>query len=209
MSLPATSSRPFKVGTTGWTADDLNDPQVEHLWDRGRYEIIEGVLTKMPAARYDGQKALRRLTGAVERYLREHGRTEEFVFEVDLILSNVRVPKADAILMTPQDEQRQREENARRGNPRFVYGRILVPPTVLIESVSEGHEHHDQVLKRQWYAQAGIPNYWIFNLPAKSLDCLALEDPAYRMDQSGRDRDIVRPSAFPGLDIQLEEIWRL
>ena len=210
MSAPTTLSRPFEVGTTGWTADLLDDPQIERLWDQGRFEIIEGVLTSMPAARYDGQKGLRRLTDAVERFLRDQGRSEEFVFEVDLILSNVRVPKADAILMTPEDERRQREEHARRGGTRkFVYGRIVVPPTVLIESVSEGHEHHDQILKRRWYAQAKVPNYWIFDAVGRSLECLILDAMAgtYRCDQSGRDNDVLRPSAFPGLELQLGQFW--
>ena len=209
MTLPATRPRPFEVGTTGWTADDLNDPQIEGLWDQGRYEIIEGVLTKMPAARYDGQKALKRLTSTVETFLRAQGRDEEFVFEVDLILGHLRVPKADAILMTAEDERRQREENARRGRQELVYGRILVPPTVLIESVSEGHERHDRVLKRRWYAEAGIPNYWVFDLPGRSLECLVLDGPAYRVNQSGRDSDLVRPSAFAGLQIALAELWKI
>lgn len=40
MTAPATGSRPFEVGTTGWTADDLLDPQIERQWEDGRYEII-------------------------------------------------------------------------------------------------------------------------------------------------------------------------
>src|SRR5665213_435541 len=100
MSLHAPSVRPFEAGTSGWTSDDLNDPRIESLWDEGRYEIIEGTLTKMPAARYDGSRRLRRLTDIVEQHLRQVGRTEVFVFEVDLVLSPIRVPVADAILMT-------------------------------------------------------------------------------------------------------------
>jgi hypothetical protein len=128
MDSPTTTSRPFEVGTTGWTADDLLDPQVEREWEQGRYEIVEGVLTRMAAARYDGQERLQRLTEVIDDYLRGQQRGERLVGEVDLILSELRVPRADAILMTVADKQRQREENVRRGRAANDFGRIIVPP---------------------------------------------------------------------------------
>lgn len=207
MTAPATSSRPFEVGTTGWTADDLLDPEIERAWEQGRYEIIEGVLTLMPAARYDGQERLGRLMATVDDYLRANGRSERLVGEVDLILGKFRVPRADAILMTAADKQRQRDENRRRGRDENDFGRIIVPPTLLIESVSLGHELHDRVLKRGWYAKAAIPNYWIFDPYRRTLECLVLEGDDYRVDQSGHDDDVLRPALFPGLVISLVELW--
>lgn len=206
MPLPLTSIRPFAPGTSGWSASDLEDPEIARLWDEGRFEIIEGVLTNMPAALYDGQKRLRRLTDAVENYLSKFGRSERFVFEVDLILSESRVPKADAILMTPSDEQRQRDANKLHGRSDLEFGRILVPSTLLIESVV-GHERHDRQLKREWYAQAGIANYWIFDSYQRSLECLVLDGSAYRVDQMASDDQEIRPSLFPGLVISLKELW--
>jgi len=207
MPSPVTSIRPFAPGTSGWSATDLEDPAISKLWDEGRFEIIEGVLTNMPAALYDGQKRLRRLTDVVETYLAKAGRPERLVFEVDLILSESRVPKADAVLMTPLDEQRQREANKLHGRPDLEFGRILVPPTLLVESVSIGHERHDRKLKRDWYAQAGIANYWIFDSYQRSLECLVLDGNAYIVDQMATDDKDVRPSLFPGLLIPLKELW--
>ena len=207
MPSPVTSIRPFAPGTSGWSATDLEDPAISKLWDEGRFEIIEGVLTNMPAALYDGQKRLRRLTDAVEAYLAKAGRPERFVFEVDLILTESRVPKADAILMTPLDEERQREANKLHGRPDLEFGRILVPPTLLIESVSIGHERHDRQLKRGWYAQAGIANYWIFDSYQRSLECLTLDGTSYRVDQIATENKEVRTSLFPGLVISLKELW--
>ena len=57
-NMPLTvESRPFLPGTTGWTASDLDDPQIERLWFSGRYEIVEGVLTSMPPAYLAGGSA--------------------------------------------------------------------------------------------------------------------------------------------------------
>jgi hypothetical protein len=40
----------FEPGTTGWSIDYLDDPEFEPRWCEGRYEISDGVLTKMPPA---------------------------------------------------------------------------------------------------------------------------------------------------------------
>ena len=202
-----TLSRPFEVGTTGWSADDLDDPDFEAVWEQGRYEIVEGVLTKMAAARFDGNDRLRALTDIVEAHVRRGQPKVRFVFEVDLILSDLRVPRVDAILMTPADRQRQREENIRRGRKADDFRRIIVPPTLLIESISLGHERHDEVLKRQWYAEKGVPNFWLFNPYRRSLQCLVLDGPNYRLDASGQQDEVVRPSAFSGLEIPLAQVW--
>lgn len=58
MSRAATSSRPFEPGTTGWTVHDLDDPEIERQWFQGRYEIVEGVLTKIPPAYFAGGNVL-------------------------------------------------------------------------------------------------------------------------------------------------------
>lgn len=201
--------RPFVAGSSGWTASDLEKPRIARLWDQANFELIDGVLTTMPPAYYDGQKRLRRLTDTVEEHLKAVGRgSERFAFEIDIILSDLRVPKADAILLTPEDERRQRQANKRRGHVKLTYGRILVPPTLLIESISIGHEKHDEVLKRGWYAKAGIPNYWIFNPFGKSLTCLVLKGDEYRTDQAGKNNAKLCPSLFPGLVIHLGQIWR-
>ena len=201
--------RPFVAGSSGWTASELDQPRIARLWDEANFELIDGVLTNMPPAYYDGQKRLRRLIDVVEEHLKNVGRGDErFAFEIDIILSDLRVPKADAVLLTPQDERRQREANKRRGRLKLTYGRILVPPTLLIESISIGHERHDEVLKRAWYAKAGIPNYWLFNPFRKSLTCLVLDGKEYRVDQAGKGNAKLRPSLFAGLIIPLAQIWR-
>ena len=65
MSLD-TTSRKFRPGTTGWTAGDLDDPAIEATWERGRYEIVEGVLTKLPPAILDSAITLGRFIHAVQ-----------------------------------------------------------------------------------------------------------------------------------------------
>ena len=84
---------------------------------------------------------------------------------------------------------------------------MRVAPTLVIESMSIGHEDHDRETKRGWYAELKVPNYWLLNPYARSLECLVLVKDEYRRDAWGRENEQVCPSLFPGLTIPLADIW--
>lgn len=211
----ARPAKPFKVGTTGWTVEDLDNPKIEKQWEQGAYEIVEGVLARMPAAFFDGVLPLTRLQRLIIFHLHNKKLSGDFGFEVDFVVDRRRVAKPDMIFLTPADLRLQAEARARGtrksgtppGRPHLRFGRFLVPPTLVVESISIGHEDHDQETKRRWYAEARVPHYWLLNAYRRSLECLVLKGKAYRIDQAGRDRDELRPSAFPGLVIPLGELW--
>lgn len=208
MSRAVTSSRPFEPGTTGWTVHDLDDPQIERQWFEGRYEIVEGVLTKMPPAYFAGGNALFNVMHRVKNFLDAAGISSRFSTEVDVVVDDVRVARSDAVMFSAQDQARQTKAGKAAGRPDPKRTRILIAPTLIIESISPGHEHHDLKTKRRWYAEFGVPNYWILDGYAESLECLVLERGKYRRDAFGHRSDAVRPSLFPGLVLPLKEIWR-
>jgi Uma2 family endonuclease len=201
------TQREFIPGTTGWTADDLDDPAIGRLWEAGAYEIVEGVLTLVPPAYHDGTLPLGRLRRLIERYLDATGSPGDFTGEDDFIVGRKKVARVDLMFMTPEDHRKQEALQKTRGNPRLRFGRIRVPPTLIVESLSIGHEDHDRETKRAWYAEAGVPNYWILNAFERSIECLKLDGGAYRVDVAARDAEALRPSLFPGLIIQLAELW--
>ena len=207
MDATIVETKSFEPGTTGWTVDDLDDPQIERQWLAGRYEIVEGVLTTMPPAYFDGSRPFGRLIRIVERHLDRAGLPGDFLPELDFVLSPRRVVRIDVAFVTPDDAQRQETANAARSRRRLRYGRLLVPPTLAIESISLGHEAHDEETKLQWYEQFGVPNYWMLNPYGKSLRCLMLDGGKYRVDTEGAAEAEVRPSLFPGLAIPLKDLW--
>jgi len=95
MSSVATERRRFKVGTTGWTVADLEDPQIERRWFSGRYEIVEGVLTTMPAAYFVAGEAVCNLVFRVHDHVRQAGVKARFSTGVDIVLSERRVARSD------------------------------------------------------------------------------------------------------------------
>jgi len=203
MSLD-TITKEFEPGTTGWTADDLDDPAIEAQWEAGRYEIVEGVLTKVAAAHINSTIPLGRLVYAVKRHLDDANIPGDFGPGTDFVLLPKRVAKVDIVFVTPDDLRRQQEAIARRGRTR---GRLLVRPTLVIESIRVGHESHDRETKRTWYAEAGVPNYWLFDAFDRSVEALVLDGKKYRTDCLARGAEEFRPSMFPGLVVPLKSIW--
>src|SRR4051812_20179852 len=182
--------REFIPGTTGWSVDDLDDPEIERMWFQGRYEIVEGVLTQMAPAYFDCGFALKRLIRMVDDYTIAAGMGDALATEVDMILGKRRVPIVDAVFLSPDDRIKQKAAHAATGKRKHLrYGRILVPPTLVIESVSLGHEAHDRETKRAWYAEAKIPNYWLLDAQQRSLECLVLRGNEYNTDQVGHGSD--------------------
>jgi Uma2 family endonuclease len=199
-------TRPFEPGTTGWTADDLDDPEIEREWSAGRYEIVEGVLTKMPPAYFIGGKVLFRLMNRVAAHIGEEAGS--FASEVEIVVDEHRVVRADAAFLTPAEEKRQRIAAVAAGRKDPDRTRILIPPTLIIECVSPGHEQHDHRTKRRWYAEFGVPNYWLLNPFKRTLECLVLRDGTYEDDAEGQGSEKVRPCLFPGLILRLGQIWK-
>ena len=160
-------------------------------------------------ADFETTDILTRLVRIVEEHLRATDKNARILFEVDLELGVTRVPKGDAIYMSPADRLRQKRASAAlaKKRRRSKFNRVRVPPTLVIENLSRGHEAADRVVKRTLYAQAGIPNYWILDAYQMSLECFALQGGQYALDQIGRGKGRVTPSCFPGLTIELAKVW--
>jgi Uma2 family endonuclease len=207
MPHAVTPPRPFTPGTTGWTAADLDDPDIEIAWLEGSYEIIEGVLTQMPPAYFVGGEAILNLRDVLKAHLESRSLPAAFAPEVDVVLGDTRVLKADLAYLTPEDKARQVAAARAEGKPDPRRARLFVPPTLVIESISPGHEMHDERTRRRWYAEFGVPHYWMLNVFDRTLCCLVLEGAAYREDAAGRDADELHPAAFPGLILPLAKVW--
>src|SRR5258708_36500721 len=107
MSATILAPRLFQPGTTGWTARDLEDPNTEAQWLSGNFEIVEGVLAKMPPAYFAGGRALFKLMIAIERRPNGERLPGDFATEVNIVVDEARVPVADAVWLSPEDQKRQ------------------------------------------------------------------------------------------------------
>jgi Uma2 family endonuclease len=207
MVIRTTASKPFIPGTSGWTAADLLKPEIQREWSRGRYEIIEGVISIMPPAYLPHGSALFNLLSIIRAHLKAKKIAATIATEVDLILTSTRVVVADAVVLTTQD--RRRQASAARNIPKSRHGqsRIVIPPTLIIESISPDDPDHDRQTKRRWYAEFSVPNFWLLDSYEKTLECLVLDRGSYRLAASGAHKDDILIPLFQNLAIPLAEVW--
>ena len=207
MTTTPTTTRKLEPGTSGWTASDLDDPRIAEQWDRGRFEIVNGILKKMPPADFDHGAVVFELLTIVREYLRSAGTPSRVSTEVDLIIDEDDVLRVDGMLITEPEVAAQKKVLIELNRDQRKLGRIRVAPKLVIESVSLGHERHDRLTKRRIYASFGIPNYWIVDAVRRTLECLVLDGDDYRVDASGKGEDVVELSSVPGLTIALRDVW--
>ena len=203
----AIAHRKFEPGTTGWTVHDLDDPQIFWEWSEGRHEIVEGVLTTMAPQGFETVDPLEELRRFLERHLDATGQKGRFYREVDLLLKDDRVARPDLLFLTPQQRREQKRISRERGLPVKQYHPVYVTPMFVIESLSVGHENHDRVTKRAWYAQAGIRHYWLLTPHERSLVCLTLRGSKYVEEAAGEDNQTIVTKLFGGVKIPLAKIW--
>ena len=197
----------LQPGTLGWSVADVEDPATYALWSRGRYEILNGVLAVMPPAFFYGGSAADNLKYMLRDHFRAQGERLLTSAEVDVAVTDVQVVRADAVAIWGDDLPRF--ESLVLPPPRTHWSEhvLTLPPTLVIEAVSQGHEVHDRQTKRRWYAGFGVRHYWIVDGLRRTLDCLLLDGDDYGEVGAGRDGDVVRPASLDGFAVPLADVW--
>ena len=80
-------------------------------------------------------------------------------------------------------------------------------PDLVVEIVSPSSARYDRVTKLRWYAQLGVPEYWLVDPQARTLECLVLRDGMYTIAASLAEEETFRPASFEGLEIPLAKLW--
>jgi Uma2 family endonuclease len=141
------------------------------------------------------------LAHLIALYAKQKKTPFNFAPEADLVLQNNLVRRVDVAGVLGSDLAKFRALRVPSGVQEWRYQNITIPPTLIIESVSQGHSERDRVEKRREYAAFGVPNYFIVDVFARRLDVLRLENGGYRDDAVATGEAVVEPSAFPGLAI--------
>lgn len=82
-------------------------------------------------------------------------------------------------------------------------------PDLVVEVVSKASRRHDRVRKLEWYREIRVPEYWIVDPEDRTLERLVLERGSYRMAAALAEEAVFRPDSFPGLAIELAQLWTL
>ena len=144
-----------------FTFDDL-----DALPDDGlQYELVDGMLLVTPAPLLVHQRVVTRLIVRLSEQCPDD--LEAFVAPLDFRPTDRRSLQPDLLVVRREDIE---PKNIRR------------PLVLAVEVLSRSTRSKDLLLKRQLYADAGIPTYWVFDPEEPSLCVLRLDGDKYVED---------------------------
>jgi Uma2 family endonuclease len=157
------------------------------LLDDSRVELLLGTLVEMSPQGPLHADAVRRLA---ERFIRDLPRDVHTRVQSPLALSDDSEPEPDIAVVPAADYRLSHPSQA-----------------VLVVEVSDSSLDKDRGIKTALYATAGVPEFWLVNLPDRIVE-------VHRQPAAGRYDTIVRrgvadvltPAGFPALKIDVADI---
>ena len=172
--------------------------ELPDTYDRRKMELDEGELYIMPRPRVRHQSLQLKVASSVDIYLVSFDDPPAEVFH-DVI---VALSLEDRILFAPD------MVIVLRGGRATVTDRMVEGPPDIIMEVLSSDRRRDLVRKRQVYAEAGVPEYWIFDPRQDTATLLELCDGEYVERAVLTDADVLTTPLLPGLAIPLADVFR-
>jgi Uma2 family endonuclease len=161
--------------------------------DLVRREIIGGELFVTPSPATLHQIAVGRIYSAFEAFA-DRARGCAFGAPVDVCFGDRDVVAPDVLYIT-NDRLSIIEEKRIRG-----------APTIVVEVLSPSTARTDRFRKRALFARYGVPEYWIVDTKARTVERLTEpRDGDYTASETFAE--IVRSSAVPGLEVALDRVF--
>jgi Uma2 family endonuclease len=172
-------------------ADWLQFPE-----DDGRlYEIVHGELLVSPTPSVAHQRISRRLVVLIDGYLAKTGSGEVFHAPTGVRLRDDVVLEPDLVVVL--------REHADRIAEQAIEG----APDLVVEILSPGTAGRDLGIKRDAFAEAGIPEYWIVDPDAETIEVLALSGDGYRRAGRYGRGETLRSPGLATLAIDLSDVF--
>lgn len=175
-------------GCWGW--DDL-----VALPDEGRrYEILDGVLFVTPPPETSHESTGATLIRYLHQAVVDPGLGWVFGSNcgVELRPGFVVLPDVAVVLQVHGD--------------RITRTRIIGAPDLVVEILSPGTAGYDRREKQDAYEQAGVPEYWVADRAARTIEVLALEHGRYRSLGVFRGQATPPSRVLPAFDVPVEQL---
>ena len=176
--------------TTHLTYDDLR--QIPP--DRNRYELIEGELFVSAAPNTEHQRKTGRLFRRLADHVEQHDLGEVFVAPCDVVFDASTVLEPDIPFVS----------KARQSIVKAAC--IEGAPDLVVEVTSDSSRTIDRFVKRDRYAEFGVPEYWLLDPFEPRIEVLRLEGGKYRVVGSFGPGDTLESATFPGLRIPVSSL---
>jgi Uma2 family endonuclease len=135
--------------------------------DGHRYEVVNGVLYKLPSPNVWHQNIVLEIATHLRNAVFTHKLGRVFVAPLDVELSYGNVVQPDVFVLLNKHLD------------RIKTNRIIGAPDLIVEVASPSTARHDLRAKLDAYTSAGVPEYWVVNPEAQTVELLVLENRVY------------------------------
>jgi len=157
-------------------------------------EILDGELVVTPSPAPVHQRVSKRLQRQLEAYFEARRLGEVFNAPLDTILGPHDIVEPDLLVVT---------------DPAAISNRAIErPPALVVEILSPSTAGLDRNQKRRRYAASGVAHCWLVDIENRHVACLRLAGDQYEVAAEGRGTDPLTHPDWPGLTIDLAELWR-
>ena len=159
--------------------------------ENDRVELIEGEILKMSPIGSRHAASVNRLNMLFNNLL---GARAIVSVQNPVVLNDFSEPEPDLAILKRRDD---------------FYAEALPSPTdvLLVIEIADTSVAYDHEIKLPAYARSGIPEVWLANLPAETVEAhTELLNGSYRTVRSYRRGDSITPLHFPDLSIAFASI---
>jgi len=163
--------------------------------DGGLCELINGEFCQMPPATPEHQLLIDFLVGMINSFARSIQPMPGLAFTtIGLALSDLYAPTPDIVYL--------------RGEKLNLIRRGMIEgaPDLVVEALSSDR-CRDLVMKREIYAEAGIPEYWILDPAHDTITVLRLSGSQYVEEAVLGSDDTLTTTTIPGFELQLSRLF--
>ncbi len=194
---PASAPRPAPAPWPAqgqWTYEDwLRLPD-----DGYRYEVLNGVLHMVPPPTIHQQRVSNRLVVRLSNFVAARNLGEVLAAPCGVRLPGQPVPVQPDILFISAARL-----DALCVGDEYVEG----APDLVVEILSPSNWLYDRREKFQAYRLAGVPEYWIVDPSARTIEVFVLEGREYRLQGCYEAGQAVPSRVLPGFTVTVDEVF--
>jgi Uma2 family endonuclease len=157
-------------------------------------ELSEGELIVSPPPSTAHQRAVRKLSFALDAFIQAGGHGEVFFAPFAVRLREGKIREPDVLFISAA--------HADRVTAQMVDG----APDWVAEVISPGSRVIDEVEKLADYAAAGVPEYWLVDLEARTIRVYALADAKYTLAGTYGAGETARSETLGGFEIPVDDV---
>ncbi|MGQ9632428.1 MAG: Uma2 family endonuclease [bacterium] len=170
------------------------------LDDGVRYEVLKGELTVVPSPNRSHQRASIKLAALLLQHVDTNDLGEVYEAPFDVILDPEKpdpeiVMQPDLLFVSKSRLDIVTEDNVKGA------------PDLVVEIISSSTAQRDRESKFQIYEERGVKHYWIIDPDAETLEVFELKGNTYYLSSTHTSDEKFHPAIFPGLTIDLSELW--